>query len=100
MKKKLFLLALLAVTNLAYGYRHVPDNEHIVPIEKGAYEDLLRTIDEYNRLNGKSSNYLGNLKNSTKDIDIIAIAQFTNNGKYMEDLSTKKGFYRGEGYHI
>lgn len=99
MKKKLFLLALLAVTNLAYGYRHVPDNEHIVPIEKGAYEDLLRTIDEYNRLNGKSSNYLGNLKDSTKDIDIIAIAQFTNNGKYMEDSSTKKGFYRGEGYH-
>lgn len=98
MKNKLFLLALLTISNLAYGYRHVTHDEHIVPIEKGGYEDLLRTIDEYNKMSGKNSNYLGNLKDSTKDIDIIAIAQFTNNGKYMED-SSKKGFYRGEGYH-
>lgn len=102
MKNKLFLLALLTVSNISYGYRQVSDTEHITPIEKGAYEDLLRTIDEYNRLKGNNTNYLGNsheLKDSTKGIDIVAIGQFTNNGKYMEDLSKKKGFYRTDNYH-
>lgn len=102
MKNKLFLLALLTVSNLAYGYRHVVDTEHIVTIEKGAYEDLLRTVDEYNRMHGKNSNYLGQsgeLKDTTSGVDIVAIGQFTNTGKYMEDLGSKKGFYRGEGYH-
>lgn len=102
MKNKLFLLALLTISNLAYGYRHIPDNEHIVTIEKGAYEDLLRTVDEYNRMNGKNSNYLGQsgeLKDTTNGIDIVAIGQFTNNGKYMEELGSKKGFYREETYH-
>ena len=42
MKNKLFLLALLTVSNISYGYRQVSDTEHITPIEKGAYEDLLR----------------------------------------------------------
>ena len=72
MKNKLFLLALLTVSNISYGYRQVSDTEHITPIEKGAYEDLLRTIDEYNRLKGNNTNYLGNsheLKDSTKGIE-------------------------------
>lgn len=102
MKNKLFLLALLAVSNLAYGYRQVSDREYIVPIEKGAYEDLLRTVDEYNRLKGNTANYLGNsneLKDTTSGIGIVAIGQFTNNGKYMEDLSKRKGFYKSDNYH-
>lgn len=102
MKNKLFLLALLTISNMSYGYRQTADTEHIIPIEKGAYEDLLRTVDEYNRLKGNNTNYLGSsneLKDTTAEIDIVAIGQFTNNGKYMEDLSKKKGFYRTDGYH-
>ncbi len=102
MKNKLFLLAFIIASNLSYGYRQVVDTEHLVTIEKGSYEDLLRTVDEYNRLNGNKTNYLGNsneLKNTTDGIDIIAIGQFTNNGKYMEELSSKKGFYRTDNYH-
>ena len=96
MKKKLFLLAIIAMSNMAYGYREVVIEQIQPRLEKGAYEDLLRTLDEYNRKAGKESNYLNEFlkRDSSKNIDVVAIGQASE-----IEISDKIGSSNDDGYH-
>ncbi|KDE63532.1 hypothetical protein FUSO4_09275 [Fusobacterium necrophorum DJ-1] len=60
MRNRLFILCLASLASISYAkegkayeepahYRVIETQEHIVPIERGAYEDLLRVVDEQNR---------------------------------------------------
>lgn len=106
MKKKLLMLSLLTLASSMYGkdpYDELPIV--VIPqkrIEKSAYEDLLRVIDETNRKNGIKSNYLekgASIGRTTEGIDIVPIAQFTYGGKASEVLTGRLGFYNKETYH-
>ncbi|WP_281700032.1 autotransporter outer membrane beta-barrel domain-containing protein [Cetobacterium somerae] len=98
-KNKYLLLALLILS----GKIHANDLPIIsIPpetIEKGAYENILRVVDQINKKKGINSAYL---EGSTHDlgpkdngIDIVAMAHA--NDKI--ELTGVRGFYKGETYH-
>lgn len=98
-KNKYLLLALL----IAGGKIHANDLPIIsIPpetIEKGAYENILRVVDQINKKKGINSAYLEGSTHdlSPKDngIDIVPVAHIGDN----PELTSAKGFYRDETYH-
>lgn len=99
-KNKYLILALMAISGRMYGSNY----PIVVPkppvIEKSAYEDLLRVVDEINRKNGKNTNYLeGGIKElSPKEdgVDIVPIAHLNEK----PEMSNKvDGFYGKESLH-
>ncbi|MHA4988096.1 autotransporter outer membrane beta-barrel domain-containing protein [Cetobacterium somerae] len=98
-KNKYLLLALLILS----GKIHANDLPIIsIPpetIEKGAYENILRVVDQINKKKGINSAYL---EGSTHDlgpkdngIDIVAMAHVNEK----PELTGVKGFYREKTYH-
>ena len=98
-KNKYLLLALLILS----GKIHANDLPIIsIPpetIEKGAYENILRVVDQINKKKGINSAYL---EGSTHDlspkengIDIVPVAHVGDKS----ELTSAKGFYRDETYH-
>lgn len=104
MRNRLFILCLASLASISYAkegkayeepahYRVIETQEHIVPIERGAYEDLLRVVDEQNRQKGIFSNYLQKGRDSRHlgNVDLVPVAQFA--GEYNTDkveLTSKK----------
>lgn len=98
-KNKYLLLALLILS----GKIHANDLPIIsIPpetIEKGAYENILRVVDQINKKKGINSAYL---EGSTHDlgpkdngIDIVAMAHVNEK----PELTGVRGFYKDETYH-
>lgn len=98
-KNKYLLLALLALSGKIYANDLPIITIPLETIEKGAYEDILRVVDQLNKKKGINSAYL---EGSTHDlspkengIDIVPMAHV---GEKSE-LTSAKGFYRDESYH-
>lgn len=112
MKNRLLILCLASLASISYAkegkvyegpahYRVIETQEHIVPIERGAYEDLLRVVDEQNRQKGISSNYLkkGRDGRHLGDVDLVPVAQFAGDSSdYKEELTARRE-YKISGYH-
>lgn len=114
MKNRLLILCLASLASISYAkegkvyegpahYRVIETQEHIVPIERGAYEDLLRVVDEQNRQKGISSNYLkkGRDGRHLGDVDLVPVAQFAGDSsdyKYKEELTARRES-KISGYH-
>lgn len=111
MKKQVILLLLIAATQTIYSeaniyskegnFRISVDSEFITTLEKGSYENLLRMVDEINRQNGISSNYLdkgSSIGEKYNDVDIVPIAQFTDNQKFIDEFTNIKGKNRSDSY--
>lgn len=91
MKKNILITLLIVAATAAQAevniyskngnFRIAQANDNIVTIENGAYEDLLRVVDESNRQNGINSNYLNKSTNRASRlhdlVDIIPIATYT-----------------------
>lgn len=100
MKNKLFLIAaIVCVHSLSYSYPIVSDTAHLVGYEKQAYENLLKTVDEYNRQHGIESNYFDSTKHdlsrTTDKINIVAIEHAADSGL----LWSKRGVNPSKGFH-
>lgn len=114
MKNRLLILCLASLASISYAkegkvyegpahYRVIETQEHIVPIERGAYEDLLRVVDEQNRQKGISSNYLkkGRDGRHLGDVDLVPVAQFAGDSSdydYKEELTARRES-KISGYH-
>lgn len=112
MKNRLLILCLASLASISYAkegkvyegpahYRVIETQEHIVPIERGAYEDLLRVVDEQNRQKGISSNYLkkGRDGRHLGDVDLVPVAQFAEDSSdYKEELTARRES-KISGYH-
>lgn len=112
MKNRLLILCLASLASISYAkegkvyegpahYRVIETQEHIVPIERGAYEDLLRVVDEQNRQKGISSNYLkkGRDGRHLGDVDLVPVAQFAGDSNdYKEELTARRES-KISGYH-
>ncbi|XGU48248.1 autotransporter domain-containing protein [Fusobacterium necrophorum subsp. funduliforme] len=113
MRNRLFILCLASLASVSYAkegsayegpahYRVAETQEYLVPIERGAYEDLLRVVDEQNRQKGIFSNYLQKGRDSRHlgNVDLVPVAQFVgdDNDKYKEELLGKKTS-TSIGYH-
>ncbi|HEY4533689.1 MAG TPA: hypothetical protein VIG61_05980, partial [Fusobacterium sp.] len=112
MRNRLFVLCLASLASISYAqgaydgpahYRIIETQEHIVPIERGAYEDLLRVVDEQNRQRGIFSNYLHKGRDSRHlgKVDLVPVAQLLigdGDVKYKEELTSKKTS-KISGYH-
>lgn len=112
MKNRLLILCLASLASISYAkegkvyegpahYRVIETQEHIVPIERGAYEDLLRVVDEQNRQKGISSNYLkkGRDGRHLGDVDLVPVAQFAGDSSdYKEELTAGRES-KISGYH-
>lgn len=106
MNKKGILLPLLVILgNISYAmteeyegpshYRVFDKVEIFDPIERGAYENILRLVDEQNRKKGTPTNYLerAQYKSQTEfdHVNLVPIAQFTGGrNKYEEELKGEK----------
>lgn len=112
MKNRLLILCLASLASISYAnegkayegpahYRVIETQEHIVPLERGAYEDLLRVVDEQNRQKGISSNYLkkGRDGRHLGDVDLVPVAQFAGDSSdYKEELTARRES-KISGYH-
>ncbi|KDE61296.1 hypothetical protein FUSO3_10545 [Fusobacterium necrophorum BL] len=112
MRNRLFILCLASLASVSYAkegkayegpahYRVIETQEHIVPIERGAYEDLLRVVDEQNRQKGIFSNYLQKGRDSRHlgNVDLVPVAQFAGDyDNFKVDLTYKKTS-TSFGYH-
>lgn len=112
MKNRLLILCLASLASISYAnegkvyegpahYRVIETQEHIVPLERGAYEDLLRVVDEQNRQKGISSNYLkkGRDGRHLGDVDLVPVAQFAGDSRdYKEELTARRES-KISGYH-
>ena len=113
MKNRLLILCLASLASISYAkegkvyegpahYRVIETQEHIVPLERGAYEDLLRVVDEQNRQKGISSNYLkkGRDGRHLGDVDLVPVAQFAGDSSdYKEELTARRES-KISGYHL
>lgn len=91
MRKKWLLLILAVLANSSYAktkeyegpphYRVFEIQEIFDPIERGAYENILRLVDEQNRQKGTPTNYLEKAQYKSRTefdtVDLIPVAQFT-----------------------
>lgn len=98
-KNKYLLLALLILSGKIYGNDLPIISIPPETIEKGAYENILRVVDQINKKKGINSAYL---EGSTHDlgpkdngIDIVAMAHVNEK----PELTGVKGFYREKTYH-
>ncbi|MCI7681281.1 MAG: hypothetical protein MSP55_03530, partial [Fusobacterium necrophorum] len=112
MRNRLFILCLASLASVSYAkegsayegpahYRVAETQEYIVPLERGAYEDLLRVVDEQNRQKGIFSNYLQKGRDSRHlgNVDLVPVAQFAgDNDDYKVELTSKKTS-TSFGYH-
>ncbi len=112
MRNRLFILCLASLASVSYAkegsayegpahYRVAETQEYLVPIERGAYEDLLRVVDEQNRQKGIFSNYLQKGRDSRHlgNVDLVPVAQFAgDNDDYKVELTSKKTS-TSFGYH-
>lgn len=111
MKNRLLILCLASLASISYAkegkvyegpahYRVIETQEHIVPIERGAYEDLLRVVDEQNRQKGISSNYLkkGRDGRHLGDVDLVPVAHAGDSSDYKEELTARRES-KISGYH-
>lgn len=104
MKNKLLILCLIALASVSYAegpkyegpahYRIFETQDLLDPIERGAYENLLRLVDEKNRQNGVESNYLekSRYKNRMEfdHVDLVPVAQFAGSSNdYSAELPIK-----------
>src|SRR3712207_5720977 len=110
MRNRLFVLCLASLASISYAqgaydgpahYRIIETQEHIVPLERGAYEDLLRVVDEQNRQKGIFSNYLHKGRDSRHlgKVDLIPVAQFAGDSDDYKDELTRKKESKLSGYH-
>ena len=98
-KNKYLLLALLILSGKIHGNDLPIISIPPETIEKGAYENILRVVDQINKKKGINSAYL---EGSTHDlgpkdngIDIVAMAHVNEK----PELTGVKGFYREKTYH-
>lgn len=112
MKNRLLILCLASLASISYAkegkvyegpahYRVIETQEHIVPLERGAYEDLLRVVDEQNRQKGISSNYLkkGRDGRHLGDVDLVPVAQFAGDSSDYKEGLTARRESKISGYH-
>ena len=99
MKNRYLIFALIAMCGKTYTAEYPIYYQKPATIEKSAYEDLLRVVDEINRKNGKNTNYLqGGIKElSPKEngVDIVPIAHLNEK----PEINKKEGFINKESYH-
>lgn len=91
MKKNILITLLIVAATTAQAevniyskngnFRIAQANDNIVTIENGAYENILRVVDESNRQNGINSNYLNKSTNRISKlhdlVDIVPVATYT-----------------------
>ncbi|WP_300344764.1 autotransporter domain-containing protein [Fusobacterium sp.] len=99
MKNKYLVFALIAMCGKSYATEYPIYYQKPATIEKSAYEDLLRVVDEINRKNGKNTNYLqGGIKElgpKEEGVDIVPIAHLNEK----PEIGGKEGFTNKESYH-
>ncbi|WP_300342564.1 autotransporter domain-containing protein [Fusobacterium sp.] len=99
MKNRYLILALIAMCGKSYASEYPVYYQKPAVIEKSAYEDLLRVVDEINRKNGKNSDYLqGGIKElgpKEDGVDIAVIAHLNEK----PEISGREGFTNKESYH-
>ncbi len=105
MKKYILTVASLIIASSVYAgekyggkahYGEITFENLINPYKKqGAYEDLLRVVDEYNRQNGKENKYFKDgikLKgNAAKEVDFITVAQYQEKSENIDNKNLDGG---------
>lgn len=107
MNKKICMLMMILAGISTYGkeskvysepnYRVLSEEETVEPIERGAYDNLLRVVDEINRKKGTPSGYLKKAyKVDARDEDKISIIPVAQTGEGTEEGNYYR-FYLGNG---